>query len=216
MALLIGSFVKVFVVCLLIDVIRRLKGRHMVLNVTNSASISILLVRNRPSGRFMVDMEISSNIMKSFSPKCEMTFWDIAIYIDTLNWSDSTPICKLITELYPYYRFWSHYQIPGGFHRLLQQMRQAIRGRLLLRTTGPVPLGLAFVLVLIPFSPELVMFSDFFSILLLYDYCQKSRGVCETLQYVPGGNKVEKAVFSFNVKVKATMSLTVVSLERAS
>ena len=41
-------------------------------------------------------------------------------------------------------------------------------------------------------------------------------GVCETLQYAPGGNKVEKAIFSFNVKVKFTRSLTLVSIERAS
>ena len=46
----------------------------------------------------MVDMGISSNIMKSPSPKCYMTFWDMTIYNDTL-WSDITPICKLITEL---------------------------------------------------------------------------------------------------------------------
>ena len=43
---------------------------------------------------------------------------------------------------------------------------------------------------------------------------KKSRGVCEILQYAPGGNKVEKAIFSFNVKVKVTRSL--VSFERAS
>ena len=49
----------------------------------------------------MVDMGISSNIMKSPSPKCYMTFWDMTIYNDTLNWSDITQICKLklITEL---------------------------------------------------------------------------------------------------------------------
>ena len=47
----------------------------------------------------MVDMGISSNIMKSPSPKCYMTFWDMTIYNDTLNWSDITPICELITEL---------------------------------------------------------------------------------------------------------------------
>ena len=35
-------------------------------------------------------------------------------------------------------------------------------------------------------------------------YEKKSRGVCETLQYAPGGNKVEKAIFSFKVKVKVT------------
>ena len=47
----------------------------------------------------MVDMGISSNIMKSPSPKCYMTFWDMTVYSDTLNWSDITPICELITEL---------------------------------------------------------------------------------------------------------------------
>ena len=47
----------------------------------------------------MVDMGISSNIMKSPSPKCYMTFWDMTIYNDTLNWSDITPTCELITEL---------------------------------------------------------------------------------------------------------------------
>ena len=56
-------------------------------------------VWNRPSESFMVDMGISSNIMKSPSPKCYMTFWDMTIYNDTLNWSDITPICELITEL---------------------------------------------------------------------------------------------------------------------
>ena len=54
---------------------------------------------NRPSGSFMVDMGISSNIIKTPSPKCYMTFWDMTIYNDTLNWSDITPICELITEL---------------------------------------------------------------------------------------------------------------------
>ena len=56
-------------------------------------------VWNPPSGSFMVDMGISSNIMKYPSPKCFMTFWDMPIYSDTLNWSDITPICELITEL---------------------------------------------------------------------------------------------------------------------
>ena len=40
-------------------------------------------------------------------------------------------------------------------------------------------------------------------------------GDCETLQYAPGGNKVEKAIYSFKVKVKVTRSLTLVSFERA-
>ena len=37
--------------------------------------------------------------MKSHSTKYYMTFWDMAIYSDTLNWSDITPICEPITEL---------------------------------------------------------------------------------------------------------------------
>ena len=52
-------------------------------------------VWNRPWRSFMVDMGISSNIMKSLSPKCYMTFWDMVIYSDTLNWSDITPILNL-------------------------------------------------------------------------------------------------------------------------
>ena len=56
-------------------------------------------VWNRPSGSFMVDMGILSNIMKLPSPKCYMTFWDMVICSDTLNWSDITPIFEPITEL---------------------------------------------------------------------------------------------------------------------
>ena len=77
----------------------------------------------------MVDMGISSNIMKVPSPKCYMTFWDMTIYNDTLNWSDITPICL---TLMPNVR---------GFHGTLQRVRIANRGRLLLRTPGPVPYG---------------------------------------------------------------------------
>ena len=47
----------------------------------------------------MVDMGISSNIMKSPSPECYKTFWDMTIYTDTLSWSDITLICELITDL---------------------------------------------------------------------------------------------------------------------
>ena len=47
----------------------------------------------------MVDMGISSNIMQSPSSKCNMTFWDMTIYNDTLNWSDITQVCDLSTEL---------------------------------------------------------------------------------------------------------------------
>ena len=95
-------------------------------------------VWNRPSGSFMVDMGISSNIMKSPSPKSYMTFWEMTIYNDTLNWSVVTPICELITEL----DFITNLDFRtkfGGFHRTLQRLRLANRGRYLLRTPGPVP-----------------------------------------------------------------------------
>ena len=47
----------------------------------------------------MVDMGISSNIMKSPFPKCYMTFWDMTMYNDTFNWSDITKICEIIIKL---------------------------------------------------------------------------------------------------------------------
>ena len=56
-------------------------------------------VLNRPSGSSMVDMGISSNIMKSRSPKCNMTFWDMIIYSDTLHWSEMSLNRDLVTEL---------------------------------------------------------------------------------------------------------------------
>ena len=36
----------------------------------------------------MVDVVISSNNMKSPSPKFSMIFWDMTIYSDTLHWLD--------------------------------------------------------------------------------------------------------------------------------
>ena len=53
-----------------------------------------------------------------------------------------------------------------------------------------------------------------FSIIIAWR--QKSRCVCETLRYALGGNKVQKAMFSFKVKVNVTRSLTLVSFERVS
>ena len=52
-------------------------------------------VWNRPSRSSMFDMGISSNIMKSTSPKFYMPFWDIIIY----SCSDISSNCDLITEL---------------------------------------------------------------------------------------------------------------------
>ena len=46
-------------------------------------------------------------------------------------------------------------------------------------------------------------------------YQIKNQGVFVN-HYAPGGNKVQKAIFSFKVKVKVTRSLTLVSFERVS
>ena len=119
-------------------------------------------VWNRPWGSCMVDMGISSNIMNSPPPKCYTTFWDMTIYNDTLNWSDITPICELITEL----DFNTDFDLItefGGFHRTLQRVRLANRGRLLLLTPGPVPFGTCICSNVRPFFPKLVMSTDILS-----------------------------------------------------
>ena len=56
-------------------------------------------VWSRPSRSLMVDMGISSNIMKSPSPKCCMTFWDMIMYSDILHWSDISLNHDIVTEL---------------------------------------------------------------------------------------------------------------------
>ena len=49
----------------------------------------------------MVDMGISSNIVKLPSLQCYMTFWDKIIYSDTLYWSDFSLNRDLVTKLDP-------------------------------------------------------------------------------------------------------------------
>ena len=50
--------------------------------------------------------------------------------------------CQLETRAsWPYYTFWCYYFIPRGSIGHLQRVRLANRGRLLLRTPGPVPFG---------------------------------------------------------------------------
>ena len=51
----------------------------------------------------------------------------------------------------------------GGFRGTLRRVRLANRGRLVLRTPVLSHLGLAFVLMLRPFFPELVMSTDLLS-----------------------------------------------------
>ena len=61
-----------------------------------------------------------------------------------------------------YYRVWPFTLLCEVSIEHLQLIQYANRGRLLLRTPGPVPLsGLACVLMLRPISPELVLFPDF-------------------------------------------------------
>ena len=94
-------------------------------------------VWNRPSGSFMVDMVISSNIMKSPFPKCYRT-WPCTMtpsidqtlhqFANLLpNWT-LLPILTLLPNF-------------ECFHRTLQRVWLANRRRLLLRTPGPVPFG---------------------------------------------------------------------------
>ena len=97
-------------------------------------------VWNRPSGVLWSIWGSNQTLWSLPFPKCYMTFWDMTIYSDTRNWSDITPMCELITELN---LFTDLTLLPnfGDFHRTLQRVRLANRGRLLLRTPGPVPFG---------------------------------------------------------------------------
>ena len=75
------------------------------------------------------------------SPECYTTFLRMTIYNGTLHWWDITPIFDplLIWTLLPNFTF---YLIMWGFHRTFATWRHANRGRLLLRTPGPVPYGI--------------------------------------------------------------------------
>ena len=81
----------------------------------------------------MVGTGILPNNMRSPSPECYTSFWMMTTNSDTLHWSDITPIFD---------RYWC-----GPFSWLckvfiehMQRVRHANRGRLRLRTPGPVPL----------------------------------------------------------------------------
>ena len=89
----------------------------------------------------MVDMGISSNIMKSLSPKCLHDIlghhhiqWHRQLIRHYTKFENVLPNWTLLPILTLLPSF-------GGFHRTLQRMRLANRGRLLLRTLGTVPLG---------------------------------------------------------------------------
>ena len=85
---------------------------------------------NRHWGSFMVDTGILLNNMKFPSHKCQMTFCELTIYNDNQQ-------IRLCTEL----------DLLPNFEWFPWRVWHADRGRLLLRTPGPVPLGLAYVLL---------------------------------------------------------------------
>ena len=92
---------------------------------------------------------------------------------DHLHWHP--PLIRHYTNFWPYYwsgpcyRIWLFTQLREVSLEHLQRVRHANRGRLLLRTPGPIPwdtwscpiLGLASVLMSRPISPDLVLFPDF-------------------------------------------------------
>ena len=78
------------------------------------------------------------------STKCYMTFLDMIIYSDTLHWSDISLNRDIVTEL----DIIAVFDVVNLFRevsiRQLQRVRLDNRGRLLLRTPGPVPFGTCF------------------------------------------------------------------------
>ena len=98
-------------------------------------------VWNRSSGSSMVDMGISSNIMKYPSPKCYMIFLDMIIYNDTLHWSDISLNRDLLNKLDIITVFGVITLLWGVSIWHLQQLQLANRRRLLLRTPDPVLYG---------------------------------------------------------------------------
>ena len=94
-------------------------------------------------------------------PECYTTFWRMTIYSDTLHWWDITQMFYplLIWTFLPNLTF---YLIVWGFHRTFATGAACQQRTLTPPGTWSCPtLGLAFVLMSRPISPELVLFSDF-------------------------------------------------------
>ena len=104
---------------------------------------------------------ISLNIMKSPSPKCYMPLCDMTVYLDILNWSDITTNLRTYYRPRPNYRFWSYYHISEVSIEHCNGCGSPTEDAFFSRHLVLSHLGLTFVLMLRPFSPELVMFSDF-------------------------------------------------------
>ena len=119
--------------------------------------------RDRPSGRSMVDMGISSNIMKSSSPKFYITFWDMIIYSDTLHWLDISLNRGFVTELGLLTVFDVITLFPEVPWDICNEAASQQR-TLTPPGTWSCPIwDLHFFLMLRPFFPELVMSTDLLS-----------------------------------------------------
>ena len=100
----------------------------------------LINVWSRLSGSFMVDMGISSNIRSNFLP-------NVTWYSGTWSYTMTPLIDQTLPQCANLLPNWSLLPILtllpnfGGFHRTLQRVRLANRGRFLLRTPGPVPFG---------------------------------------------------------------------------
>ena len=97
-------------------------------------------VWNRPSGSFVVDMGSHQTLWSPLLPNVtwHSGTWSSSVIPLTdqtlhqiLNLSPNWTLLPILTLL----------PISGGFHRILQRVRLANRGRLLLRTPGLVPFG---------------------------------------------------------------------------
>ena len=119
-------------------------------------------VLNRPSGSSMVDMGISSNIIKSSAPKWNMIFWDMIIFTDTLHWSDISLNRDLVTELDLINVFDGITLFREVSIGHLQRVRLVNRRRLLLRTPAPVPFGTCICSNVRLFFLKLVVSPDLF------------------------------------------------------
>ena len=105
---------------------------------------------NRQWGSFMVDTGILPNNMK-------IPLTNVKGYSLTWTYTMITPYWSDFVTNSAFYR------ILRGFLEHLRRVWLADRGRLLLRTPGPVPLGLVYVLLVEtnPFSELVVIFPDY-------------------------------------------------------
>ena len=156
----------------------------------------------------MVDMEISSKIMKS---PLENGTWYSGTW-SSIQWHP--PLIRHFTISWPcyrtgpYYRFWCYNLIPGDFHTTLQRVRLLLllplfcippleyyrrlanRGRLLIQTPGPVSI---WTCICSNWDHSLLSLSClrtiwvsnipqcfYFAVYCFYFYFLSFRGVCQT------------------------------------